>query len=68
MKTTFGAILLILGLIATVITGISVIEKTQANILPGLDILATSGKYLPPLLSIIILSVGILSLTLARGK
>jgi hypothetical protein len=68
MKTTFGAILLIVGLIGTVITGISAMEKSQAIILPGFDILANSGKYLPPLLSIIILTVGILSLTLARGK
>ncbi len=68
MKTTFGLILLIIGLIGSVTTSISAIQESETISIFGEEVLVSSGNYIPVFFSIIILFVGILSLTIARGK
>jgi hypothetical protein len=68
MKTVFGAILLIVGLIGSIITGANALQQTETFSFFGMDIVVSQGNFSPVIISVIILIMGVVLLASARGK
>ena len=61
----FGYVLLILGIIALVVTGINYINETESFSLLGLDVVVSKGNVLPMIISLLVAVIG---LFLIRSK
>jgi hypothetical protein len=68
MKTVFGSILLIIGLVTTLITGANAINQTETFSLFGMNIVVSHGNYAPVVISVLVLIIGVVLLASARGK
>lgn len=68
MKTIFGAILLVSGLITFLITSIHAIERTKTFSFLGLDIVVSNGNFTPVIISLVVIIMGIVLLASAKGK
>jgi hypothetical protein len=68
MKTTFGSILLIIGLVSTIITGINAVKQTESFSIFGMNIVVSQGNYMPVVISLIVLLMGVVLLVSSKGK
>jgi hypothetical protein len=68
MKTAFGSILLIIGLVSTIITGVNAIKQTESFSILGMDIVVSQGSYVPVVISMIVLVMGVVLLASSKGK
>ena len=68
MKTIFGAILLVAGLITFLITSIHAIERTKTFSFLGLDIVVSNGNFTPVIISLVVIIMGIVLLASAKRK
>jgi hypothetical protein len=68
MKTTFGVILLIIGLVTTLITGMNAVQQTETFSFLGMDVVVSQGNYSPVIISALVLVMGVVLLVSARGK
>ncbi len=59
MKKTIGIVLTIIGLIASVITGMSAAEESDTFSFLGLDIGVSSADWTPLIISVAVLIIGL---------
>ncbi|MEQ9441082.1 MAG: hypothetical protein RIG62_18710 [Cyclobacteriaceae bacterium] len=59
MQRTIGIILLVIGLIATLLTGIQAMQDSETFSLFGLDIGVSSANWTPLIISVAVLIIGI---------
>ncbi len=60
MQKTVGIILLVIGLIATLITGIQAAGDSESFNFLGLDIAVSSANWTPLIISAVVLLIGII--------
>lgn len=59
MKKTIGIILTIAGLIGTIITGIQAADQSESFSFLGLDIAVSSANWVPLIISVAVLIIGL---------
>ena len=62
-----GIILLVLGLIGTISFGIQAINQSESVSLLGIDIAVSSANWMPVIISVVVLIIGII-MTAAGSK
>ncbi|MDQ3192468.1 MAG: hypothetical protein M3Q58_12815 [Bacteroidota bacterium] len=68
MKKTTGTILLIVGLVATIITGINAIQDTESFSFLGIDVVVSQGDFTPVIISSVVMILGVILLATSKGK
>jgi hypothetical protein len=59
MKQTIGSILSVVGLIGVIFFGIQYLNDSESFSLLGADIAVSTGDYVPILISLVVLIVGV---------
>lgn len=59
MQKTIGIILAIIGGIGTIITGMQAAEESESFSLFGMDIAVSSANWMPLIISVVILIIGL---------
>lgn len=60
MKKGVGIILTLLGLIATIITGMQVAEDSDSFSIFGADVVVSQANYTPLIISVAVLVIGVI--------
>lgn len=68
MKRTVGLVLTIVGLVATIITGIQAMNESESFSFLGMDVAVSSADWTPLIISVIVLIVGLVLTASSRGK
>lgn len=63
-----GIVLLILGLIGTVSFGIQAINQSESVNFLGIDIAVSSANWMPVIISVVVLIIGIIMTAAGRKK
>lgn len=66
MQRTVGIILLIIGVIATLITGIQAVQDSDSFSLFGMDIAVSSANWTPLIISVAVLIIGLVMMRSAK--
>jgi hypothetical protein len=59
MQRTVGIILVVIGLIGTIITGIQAMQDSETFSIFGLDVGVSSANWTPLIISVVVLIIGI---------
>ncbi len=68
MKRTVGLVLTVVGLVATIITGIQAMNESESFSFLGMDVGVSSADWTPLIISVIVLIVGLVLAASSRGK
>ena len=66
MQKTVGIILLVIGAIGTLITGIQAAQDSESFSLFGMDIAVSSANWTPLIISVAVLIIGLVMMRSAR--
>ncbi|WPP49890.1 hypothetical protein [Catalinimonas niigatensis] len=66
MKKGIGIILTLLGLIATIITGMQVADDSDSFSIFGADVVVSQANYTPLIISVAVLVIGVILWTSSR--
>ncbi len=66
MKKAIGVILTLIGLIASVFTGMQVISDSDSFTFFGMDVVVSKADYTPFIISVVILIIGLILWSSAR--
>lgn len=59
MKKSIGIVLTLLGLVATVITGMNAMDQSESFSVFGADVVISQADYTPVIISAVVLIIGI---------
>ena len=66
MKKIFGVLLTIVGVIASIFTGMQVANDSKSFNFLGIDVVASKANYTPLIISVVVLIIGIILLSNSR--
>lgn len=66
MKKGLGIFLTLVGLVATIITGMNALDQSQSFSIFGTDVVVSQADYLPVIVSAIVLILGVILWTSSK--
>jgi len=59
MKKSIGIVLTLLGLVASVITGMNAMDQSESFSVLGADVVISQADYTPLIISVVVLIIGV---------
>lgn len=59
MKKSIGIVLTLVGLVATVITGMNAMDQSESFSVFGADVVISQADYTPVIISVVVLIIGV---------